>query len=1128
MSVACFRIHRNREDLLWIIGSSWRYGPNGTVPVGTTQSSKFDFQQLLSFESMPAMRAVVGLASLFHDIGKTNHEFQHMLETTTQGNRVSDSYRHEWLSALMFATFVKKCGSDDASWIASLQKSSSFQLIFPKDMEALGNHPFQGLPFVATIITWLILSHHRLPYFPGIHPAKGANELMDAIHMLDEHHLDFVSIMGMIQSSWSYQKEETASLRHLTFNLSNLEESAEYVQTVHRDAEKLEEAFSLLKKLPSSSIRLFLLYSRTALMLGDYNFSSQKPLKEEQPSDTDCNTTYANLRLYVDKAGNEHQVMHQTVVEHLLGVRSLALQSLSMLRFANAGARMADKKSIRKSSKGKYCWQDLVSKAFRNACEEEARDHGLRPASFILDMASTGMGKTLGNAKIMRSLSDDFSLRYSVLFGLRTLTLQTGDAYQEKLKLEEDDYTVLIGNRTVQELHEQEHLEELRQEDASKWEEELLSNLQMKYPAWLDMDLFDNTVDGNLEDSSNGIEEKRATSSDDDSLISVLFHGNPERIRMSRAMMEVPILVSTIDHMMGATECIVGGSYMLPLLRMMSSDLIIDEIDDFSPNDLLAISRLVHLAGMFGRNVITSSATMPPGLVEGMLKAFLQGYQVYQSFFGTSRRCHIGWCDEFHHHSWMVSPNYATGDYLEKAMQEHRAFVKKRVKALLNQPVRRKGATYLVPQETLHSPDPLKSYFQCYFNAAMQLHETNYNIDKATGKRYSIGAIRVAHINFCVALSKFFLKKELPPDVELRILPYHSRQTLILRHIEEAYLDTVLKRPFAEGETTDKVTDTLMRHILESSFANDVIFILIATPVEEIGRDHDFDWGVIEPSSERSLIQFAGRILRHRDVFALTQPNVLVMQYNLAAFLDLIGVKPAKAVFCNPGPETVGRWNVKEHLFARELRDTTKLLPQSALDCIDSIPRIQQNPVLNEKESLVDLEHVVANEFAEGGAFAVDTISGWTRPDSFLFTIGVAQAYGVHAFRQGYPQFDVWLRHNPGECSYQLAPFLKEKKDKQPSKYKKSCLWHKHDPNRKLTEAIMEKETFDPERLWIFRSYQDAIKEIIEKKLAESGEQTEPTDEDYFKAERKFGVLTVYSSTKPFHYSDNLGLYTDL
>lgn len=35
---------------------------------------------------------------------------------------------------------------------------------------------------------------------------------------------------------------------------------------------------------------------------------------------------------------------------------------------------------------------------------------------------------------------------------------------------------------------------------------------------------------------------------------------------------------------------------------------------------------------------------------------------------------------------------------------------------------------------------------------------------------------------------------------------------------------------------------------------------MLATAVAEVGRDHDYDWAIVEPSSMRSIIQLAGRV----------------------------------------------------------------------------------------------------------------------------------------------------------------------------------------------------------------------------------------------------------------------------
>mgnify|MGYP003441893274 CR=1 FL=1 len=111
---------------------------------------------------------------------------------------------------------------------------------------------------------------------------------------------------------------------------------------------------------------------------------------------------------------------------------------------------------------------------------------------------------------------------------------------------------------------------------------------------------------------------------------------------------------------------------------------------------------------------------------------------------------------------------------------------------------------------------------------------------------------------------------------------YHSRQVLLLRSEQERHLDAVLKRKEKQGEQPIVFSNDVIRQHLDTTASEHVIFILVATPVEEVGRDHDFDWAIIEPSSYRSIIQLAGRVLRHRSLEKdIEQPNIGLLQYNL-------------------------------------------------------------------------------------------------------------------------------------------------------------------------------------------------------------------------------------------------------
>jgi CRISPR-associated endonuclease/helicase Cas3 len=121
--------------------------------------------------------------------------------------------------------------------------------------------------------------------------------------------------------------------------------------------------------------------------------------------------------------------------------------------------------------------------------------------------------------------------------------------------------------------------------------------------------------------------------------------------------------------------------------------------------------------------------------------------------------------------------------------------------------------------------------------------------------------------------------------------------------------------------------------------------------VEEVGRDHDFDWAVIEPSSYRSIIQLAGRILRHRDQVP-DAANLLLLQRNYKA------LNKRKICFSRPGFESN---NLK--LDSHDLFDN---LDEEQYRAITAIQRIQLPKgfrVKGEKYvNLVELEHQALKE----------------------------------------------------------------------------------------------------------------------------------------------------------------------
>src|SRR6056297_839469 len=155
-------------------------------------------------------------------------------------------------------------------------------------------------------------------------------------------------------------------------------------------------------------------------------------------------------------------------------------------------------------------------------------------------------------------------------------------------------------------------------------------------------------------------------------------------------------------------------------------------------------------------------------------------------------------------------------------------------------------------------------------------------------------------------------------------MAYHARQVLLLRSAQERYLDALLDR---KGDR-DPFANPVIRRRLATTDAANAMFVVVASPVVEVGRDHDYDWAVVEPSSMRSLIQLAGRIRRHRPD-ACDSPNIFILSRNIKSL-----EYPGHPAFQKPGFETsVGKYKLACH-------SLEKLLLPEQYQIVTSCPRI--------------------------------------------------------------------------------------------------------------------------------------------------------------------------------------------
>jgi CRISPR-associated endonuclease/helicase Cas3 len=555
--------------------------------------------------------------------------------------------------------------------------------------------------------------------------------------------------------------------------------------------------------------------------------------------------------------------------------------------------------------------------------------------------------------------------RFSIALGLRTLTLQTGQAYRDLLEIGDDDLAVLVGGAAVRELFE--------------WQQ---STSEAAAPESVPQMRGSESAEALIPDNSYVSYE----SSLPEGGLSDWLKNNPAANKLLCA----PILTCTIDHLIPATESTRGGHQIAPMLRLMTSDLVLDEPDDFDLSDLPALSRLVFWAGMLGSRVLLSSATLPPALVEGLFNAYREGRRSYQQNRGVPGQalnvC-CAWFDEF---------NSQAGDHAEAESfrQAHERFVQKRLVKLKTVDQRRVARIHDLPPAGKSRAEITRQWAEHLLSPIQALHQTNHSIDPKTGKQVSFGLIRMANIDPLIDVAQALLAQGAPADTRIHLCVYHSRFPLLMRSNIEALLDRALKRqkPLAVFD------NPAVREPLDDFPERNQVFVVLASPVAEVGRDHDYDWAIVEPSSMRSVIQLAGRIRRHRpEAYATT--NLYLLNTNLKSLERGVG----KSAFFRPGFEH------EEYLLnSHNLHD---LLREEEWRCINAAPRILERADLQPEGSLVDLEHVRMR------ALMLNDLRG---KDAVIFPASAWWETPAHlsGWLQGYPRF----RASQPERLYGLIP----------------------------------------------------------------------------------------------------------
>lgn len=945
-AVSC---HRNKTrqltELVWVVGNKRQFNEVGVVAVNRTKRNILHSEWENEWSYASSIQIIATLAALLHDIGKSTIGFQKKL---IQGSKQGDSYRHEWISLKLFELMIGDCSTDEA-WLDRLinlnkwlENNNIENLLSNANKDGVN---IKAMSPLAQWVAWLIVTHHRLPPIKKVfYPYKDIQRLQLPQNTLGIKR-DLNQFYGKIEpfDYWvknpkSLEEMTKAQLKdfwqfeHLVINSPAWQKNIKrWSKKALNDPTLMQLSQQAVDDNKAISDPFLLHLSRLCLMVGDHNYSS---LKEDDSRCIKVDSSFKNLAANTDRSANTPTVK-QSLEEHLLGVgaftahfcRALPIIASEMPTLRNHDP-LAKPTGIER-----FKWQNEAFK-MTFSLQEATREHGF----FGVNMASTGAGKTIGNARIMYALADPKKgARFTIALGLRILTLQTGLSFRKNLKLAGDQLAILVGGSANKKLFELAYdnktnditdiIGEYKKDDEPDNESETFGSESSE-------DLLDEIVDSDID-----YQDYEALNLD-------TVIASPK----ARDLIFAPIVTCTVDHIIQASECKRGGKYIAPMLRLLSSDLILDEPDDFDQADLPALSRLMHLAGLFGTRVLLSSATLTPDLVTGLFEAYMEGRKLFnQSQNKPTPKVVCAWFDE--QPKAMLSEQCSDVNGFQNS---HKQFCEKRASYLAQQPIRRKAE--ILPFSANYTKDKASQFYstlaQTLVDAAIGLHykyhevsDNNLQADKDV--RVSIGLIRVANINNITSIAMQLFKADsitVPDDTVIHVACYHAKQLLLLRNALENKLDRILDRSDSKAGIFDH---SEIKQAIANNPNKNHIFMVLATPVAEVGRDHDYDWAIVEPSSMRSIIQLAGRVWRHRLDKVANEPNILLLQYNIRYFKHPNGKRP---IFTHPGFETT--------LFKPPSYDLNELMTAEQLAQVDARPRIK---AAHDKtvETLSDLEHQV-------------------------------------------------------------------------------------------------------------------------------------------------------------------------
>jgi CRISPR-associated endonuclease/helicase Cas3 len=501
----------------------------------------------------------------------------------------------------------------------------------------------------------------------------------------------------------------------------------------------------------------------------------------------------------------------------------------------------------------RFAWQMEASRAARDL--SASREGGF----FACLLSGTGSGKTRGAPTILAGAAfgdarpERRYFRMTLGLGLRVLARQSAREYVEDLGMQSEDVRVLIGTPPI------EFATQAKADAEDSRGSESLGSL----PEWLRVD----PVEGRLVPAPGDLNEEewlRGLSLDTErgvpAILEKLICKSGKKADMFRDLAAAPIIVGTVDHLMEVAAP--ARSRFLPAaIRALSSDLILDEIDQYGPEDIAALARLVFQAAAGGRRVVIMSATLTQDVGEALAKAYRSGWERHAAATGVDDHVHLLLTGDAPG-SVVTSADGAAFRVLYEAC---RARI---LTALQAAPALRRG-------EILDPCASWEELCQQVHTSCSRMHDLNAS--DVSGFRVSVGLVKMTRISHTAALFHQLPAGDLGDRLRVRLCLHSS-----FPRLHRAWVEDQLKRALTRKGSDSFAGLRSLCHAQDLFQRADVIgvreieIVCVTSPVIETGNDLDFDYAILDPISMRSIVQAAGRVRRHRpDAWA--KVNTLIL-----------------------------------------------------------------------------------------------------------------------------------------------------------------------------------------------------------------------------------------------------------